>query len=102
VVFNHFCHSSFGNTTVNVLPSFSTLEIISLPLFFSINSLQSISPSPVPFSPIVPFVVVDLSILNKFSNKYFFIPTPRKINSFQSLLMTLKTRLWEFSGSQKF
>jgi hypothetical protein len=44
-----YCAS--GTVKENLLPSFKVLSTWMLPLFFSTNSLHSISPRPVPDSP---------------------------------------------------
>src|ERR1044071_7901454 len=50
-----------GRTTVKAEPTPTLLSISSFPLFISTNFLQSIRPSPVPFSLCVPFFTMGLS-----------------------------------------
>ena len=59
-----------------VLPFPTALSTHICPLCISMNSLQSMSPRPVPISLFVPFVFVFSFMSNNLASFSFFIPTP--------------------------
>jgi len=80
---------AIGIVKVIFVPFPTVLATVISPLFFSTNSLHNNSPSPVPFSLLVPLVVMSSSILKSLVRASSEIPTPVSLTAIIILSFSL-------------